>query len=95
LSHSGFERLIDTSPGYSVGMRFPPARVGARDDGLYRALEEEMLQRRVNLAEQAAPTLLIELVRELNRHFSASWKSNAKIKVAHRANPTAITPSNS
>jgi hypothetical protein len=66
LSHSGFERLIDTSPGYSVGMRFPPARVGARDDGLYRALEEEMLQRRVNLAERAAPKLLIELVRELN-----------------------------
>jgi hypothetical protein len=67
LSHRGFERLIDTSPGYNVGMRFPPARVGAGDDGLYRALEEEMRQRRVNLAERAAPKLLIELVRELNR----------------------------
>jgi hypothetical protein len=67
LSHRGIERLIDTSPGYSVGARFPPARVEARDDGLYQALEEEMLQRRVNLAEQAAPRLLIALVRELNR----------------------------
>jgi hypothetical protein len=67
LSHRGIERLINTSPGYSLGARFPPARVGARGDGLYQALEEEMLQRRVNLAERAAPRLLIELVRELNR----------------------------
>ena len=67
LSHRAFERLIDTSPGYSVGMRFQLARVGAGDDDLYRALEAEMRQRRVNLAERAAPKLLIELVRELNR----------------------------
>jgi hypothetical protein len=66
VSHRGFERLVEISPGYGVGSRFPPARIGARDDGLYEALEDEMQQRRENLARQRVPSLLSRFVHELN-----------------------------
>jgi len=67
LSHRGFEQLIKTSPGYRVSSRFPSAREDVlRDDGLYKAYEQEMLGRRVNLGQQRAPGLLTALVGTLN-----------------------------
>ena len=66
VSHSGFERLIQRSPGYDLGSRFPPARMGSRPDGIWRALEDELQGHRVELARQTAPTLLNALVHDLN-----------------------------
>jgi hypothetical protein len=66
VSHSGFERLIQRSPGYDLGSRFPPARMGSRPDGIWRALEDELQGRRVALARQTAPALLKALVHDLN-----------------------------
>lgn len=66
VSHSGFERLIQRSPGYALGSHFPPLRVGLRSDGLLRAQEEELQGRRIDLAHQTAPRLLKALVHDLN-----------------------------
>lgn len=66
VSHSGFERLIQRSPGYDLGSRFPPLRVGSRSDDIWRVLEEELQGRRVDLAHQTAPRLLKALVQDLN-----------------------------
>jgi hypothetical protein len=67
LSHQGFEQLIQTSPGYSISSRFPSAREDVlRDDGLYRAYEQEMLPRRISLAQERTSRLLIALAHALN-----------------------------
>jgi hypothetical protein len=67
LSIQAFEELIHESPGHSVSSRFPPARMSSRDDGLYRAWEDEVTQRRVNIARIYAPRLLGRLAGDLNR----------------------------
>ena len=67
LSHRGFEQLIQTSPGYGLSSRFPSAREDiSRDDGLYRAYEQEMLPRRISLAQERTSRLLIALAHALN-----------------------------
>jgi hypothetical protein len=81
LSHRGFEQLIQTSPGYRVGSRFPSAREDiSRDDGLYEAYEQEMLPRRVNLGEERAPRLLIALVRTLHEPLARFLEIERKNK---------------
>jgi hypothetical protein len=69
LSHAGFEQLIQSSPGYGIDhSRFPSARDDfSRDDGFYRAYEQQMLPRRMRLAEQRTPHLLIALAHTLNK----------------------------
>jgi hypothetical protein len=67
LSHEGFEQLIQTSPGYRISCRFPSAREDIlRDDGLYRAYEQEMLPRRIGLAKERTSRLLNALAHTLN-----------------------------
>jgi len=64
LSHHGFEQLIRTSPSYEIDTRW--TRESSMREGPFRGFEEEMLQRRIIMARQMAPKLLLELVRNLN-----------------------------
>jgi hypothetical protein len=68
LSNQAFEQLTRQSPDYGVSSRFPPDRTDERDGGLFRAWDEEMLQRRVNIARHLGTArLLVALIRDLNR----------------------------
>jgi hypothetical protein len=97
LSHRGFEQLIQSSPGYEIDhSRFPSLREDlSGDHGSYQAYEQEMLPRRINLAQKRTPQLLVKLAQTLNEPLARLLEIERQNEGGRRASSTGILSSRS